>query len=135
MRRREMAQVVVEKRELDRINDMVEKFDPRTHPLFEEARKLLSRAELQDAVDYVSQEIPVEVGLQLIARAAGEAAEKHHWATDPMPFSTDIDYRHNPCDYDARDAHRAPRDKNTADAISDAEYGLIQAAKTEFFGV
>jgi hypothetical protein len=129
-----VAQVVLEKQELDRINEMVEKFDPRTHPLFAEAKNLLSRAELHDAVNYVREEIPVTIGLELIARAAGEAAVEHHWATDPEPFSTDIDYRYDPRDYEAWELHQVPRDRKTADGISDAEYGLIQAAKADFFG-
>jgi hypothetical protein len=75
-----MTRVMVEQAELDRIEDLVREFDPGRHP---SCAPLLDHASSQDLKSfraYVADSIRARLGLELLARAASEAAAAEGWA-------------------------------------------------------
>lgn len=75
-----MAQVLVEKAELERIEELVREFDPARHPGCAAIREKGPSKELDTFRAHVADCIRARLGLELLARAASEAASAEGWA-------------------------------------------------------
>jgi hypothetical protein len=127
-----MARVVVEKVELERIEELVREFDPARHP---GCSAILRRGPSED-VDafraYVAGCIRARLGLELLARAASEAASAEGWA-DAVDTRCFVDGALGTEAHSAAFSAMALRRRFHTDDISVGAHELVLAARKAMF--
>ena len=128
-----MARVLLDKSELERIDELVQEFDPANHPSCEPILKNASSQELDIFRGYVADGIRTRLGLELLARAASETAVAEGWV-DAADTKNIVDgalgaEAHSPA-YSAMVLRRKFRTED----ISVGAYELVQAAREAMFG-
>jgi hypothetical protein len=133
-KRKAMARVLLDKSELERIDELVREFDPANHPSCEPILKSASSQELNIFRGYVADGIRTRLGLELLARAASETAVAEGWV-DAADAKNIVDGA-----LGAAETHGLAysamvlRRKFRTEDISVGAYELVQAAREAMFG-
>jgi hypothetical protein len=127
-----MTRVLLEKAELNRIEELVREFDPARHPSCAPMLDNASSEDLSAFRTYVADSIRARLGLELLARAASETAAAEGWA-EAVDTRSFVDAALGPQAHSLAYSAMVLRRRFHTDEISVGARDLVLAARNAMF--